>query len=131
MRMATDVNAKRITWLSLFASSGTLLCCALPIGLVTLGLGATVAAVSSNLPFLATLTEHKGWFFGTSGVLLVISAWLTSQSAESCPSDPESAALCERARTWNRRVLWTSAAIWGLGFFAAYLALPLRILLDR
>lgn len=131
MRMATDVNAKRITWLSLFASSGTLLCCALPIGLVALGLGATVAAVSSNFPFLATLTEHKGWVFGTSGVLLVISGWLTSQTAQSCPSDPELAALCERARTWNRRVLWTSAAIWGLGFFAAYLALPLRILLER
>ena len=131
MRMTTDVNAKRITWLSLFASSGTLLCCALPIGLVTLGLGATVAAVTSNVPFLVILAEHKGWVFGVSGVLLVISAWLAYRAAQSCPSDPELAALCERARIWNRRMFWASASIWGLGFFAAYLALPLRILLAR
>ncbi len=35
-----------VTWLTLFASTGTLICCALPILFVTLGLGATVAALT-------------------------------------------------------------------------------------
>jgi hypothetical protein len=129
--MPTAVNEKRLTWLSLFASFGTLLCCALPIGLVALGLGATVAAISSNLPFLVTLTVHKGWVFAASGALLAISAWLMFRPGRSCPADPEIAALCERTWAWSRRVFWTSASIWSLGFFAAYLALPLRIWLDR
>jgi hypothetical protein len=30
-----------VTWLTLFASTGILVCCALPIMLVTLGMGAT------------------------------------------------------------------------------------------
>ena len=53
-------------WLTLFVASGTLICCALPIILVTLGLGATVAALSSNAPFLVILTLHKVWVFGGS-----------------------------------------------------------------
>ena len=39
-------------WLVLFASSTTLICCALPILLVTLGLGAVSAALFANIPGL-------------------------------------------------------------------------------
>ncbi|NNE88804.1 MAG: hypothetical protein HKN27_12065 [Silicimonas sp.] len=128
--MTTHIDEKRLTVLSLFASLGTLICCALPIALVTLGLGATVAAISGNFPFLITLSLHKGWVFAASGALLAISAWLTFRPGRSCPADPELAALCERTWVWNRRLFWASAAVWGVGFFAAYLALPVRTWLD-
>src|SRR6266481_4023744 len=55
---------------SLFTSFGTLLCCALPSLLVLLGLGATVASVLSGAPWLVTLSRHKNWVFGISGVLI-------------------------------------------------------------
>lgn len=54
-------------WLVLFASTGTLLCCALPIILVSLGMGAVVASMASNLPFLIKLSMYKEWMFAGSG----------------------------------------------------------------
>jgi hypothetical protein len=119
-----------VTWLTLFASTGTLICCALPIILVTLGLGTTVATLTSTFPFLITLSEHKAWVFAFSAIMLGFSGWLLYRSGRSCPSDPEAAALCETAHLWNRRIYWTSVTIWCIGAFAAYLALPLRMWLE-
>lgn len=119
-----------VSWLTLFATTGTLICCALPIALVTLGMGATVASLTSNFPFLITLSLHKAWIFAGSGLMLTLSAWLLYRPGRACPADPVLAALCERVFRWNKRVYWTSVVIWGIGFFAAYLALPLRIGLD-
>lgn len=115
------------SWLALFTSTGTLICCALPITLVSLGMGATVAALTSSFPFLVTLSEHKAWIFAISGILLLVSGWLTYRSGRTCPADLRLAALCERAQRWNRRVLGVSAAIWALGFLAAYVLLPVRV----
>jgi len=125
-----DTKETGLTWLALFTSTGTLLCCALPITLVTLGMGATVAAITSNFPFLVTLSQHKIWIFGVSGVLLAASGWLLYRPGRACPSDPQLGRLCNRSQVWNRRVYWTSLIIWGIGFFTAYLALPLRQWLD-
>jgi len=49
----------RWAWLVLFAFSTTLVCCALPILLVSLGLGAVSASLFANLPFLVTLAQYK------------------------------------------------------------------------
>lgn len=119
-----------LSWLTLFAASGTLICCAIPIVLVTLGLGATVAALSSSFPVLITISQHKVWVFSGSGALLLLSGWLMYRPGRACPADPELARVCTRAQVWNRRIYWTSVIIWGVGFFAAYLVLPLRIWLD-
>ena len=130
--MSGDSRLKEghVTWLTLFASTGTLICCALPIILVTLGLGATVAALTSTFPFLISLSEHKSWVFAFSALMLMLSGWLLYRSGRSCPADPEAAALCKTAQRWNRRIYWGSVTIWGVGAFAAYLALPLRIWLE-
>ena len=119
-----------LSWLTLFAASGTLICCAIPIVLVTLGLGATVAALSSSFPVLITISQHKVWVFSGSGALLLLSGWLMYRPGRACPADPELARVCARAQVWNRRIYWTSVIIWSAGFFAAYLVLPLRIWLD-
>lgn len=125
-----QMQGSGVSWLTLFASTGTLICCALPIILVTLGLGATVAALTSAFPVLITLSQHKVWVFAVSGILLGISGWLLYRPARRCPSDPALGALCEKTRLRNGRVYWTSVTLWGIGFFAAYLTLPLRIWLE-
>lgn len=114
-------------WLTLLASGTTLVCCALPIALVTLGFGATVAALTSALPALVVLSDHKAWLFGGSAALMAVTAWSLWRPGRACPADPALAARCERGLRWNRRLLAVSAGIWAVGFFAAYLALPLRI----
>jgi len=115
-----------VSWLTLFASTGTLVCCAIPIVLVTLGLGATVAAMTSSFPAIVMLGEQKAWVFGLSAFLLVASTWLLYRPGRACSADPAEAQMCNRAHTWNRRVLGLSMVFWSLGFFAAFLALPLR-----
>ncbi len=116
-----------VGWLTLFATTGTLLCCALPIVLVTLGLGATVAALTSSFPILIALTQHKIWIFTGSGALLVLSGWLMYRPGRTCPADPALGVLCKRAQVWNRRIYLSSVSIWAIGFIAAYVLLPIRI----
>ncbi len=111
-------------WL-VFASSATLICCALPIMLVALGLGAVSAALFANLPFLVILAQHKIWLFAGSGLLLAASAWAIWRPGRACPADPELAELCARADRWNRRWFKVAAVLWTIGFAAAYLSLPL------
>lgn len=129
-RKAAMLKESSMTYLTLFASSGTLICCALPIILVSLGLGATVAALTSDFPLLVTIAEYKTWVFLGSGGLLLMSGWLMYRSGRACPTEPELARLCQKTQTWNRRIYWTSITLWGIGFSAAYLALPIRIWLD-
>ena len=119
-------------YLSLFTSLSTLLCCALPSLLVLFGLGATVASFLSVAPWLVTLSRHKAWVFAASGALIALNAIYVYRIAprlrgelESCaPDDPTA---CETADRVSRAVLWTSAVIYFVGFFTAYMLGPLLI----
>ena len=113
-------------WLLLFTTTGTLLCCAIPIVLVTLGLGATVASMASAAPWIITLSQYKGWMFAVSGLLISLSYWAVNRPGRACPTDPELAAACESADRWNKRFLWVSGGMWCIGFLAAY-GLPLLL----
>jgi len=120
-------TTRRWGWLVLFASSTTLVCCALPILLVSVGLGAVSASLFANVPFLVTFAQYKTWMFGASGGLLAFSAWLLFRSGRACPADPELAELCEKAQRWNIKLFWASIGIWAVGLGTAYLALPVYL----
>lgn len=104
---------------------GTLVCCALPITLVSLGAGGVMAALLGTAPWLVALSSHKGWVFLGAGVLLAANYWalyrsggVACQPGGAChPSHP--------LGRWLRRVYWGSVVLFGVGFFAAYLSLPL------
>ena len=115
-----------LRWLTLFITSGTLLCCALPILLVSMGFGAVVASVNYNVPGLIFLAEHKMWTLGLSALLLIFLAWVIWRPNQTCPTDPELAKHCQTAKRWNQRIFWLSIAIWNIGFFFSVLLLPLR-----
>ncbi len=108
------------SWLLLFTTWGTLICCAIPITLVSLGLGAALATMASSAPWLVTLSMYKGWMFSISGGLIALSAWAVYRPGRACPVDPTLAAACERADTWNRRFIWLSGVMWSIGFVSAY-----------
>jgi len=114
------------TWLALFASTGTLICCALPIALVSLGLGAVVASATFRFPFLVTLSEHSILMFGGSSILLVVAAWFVFFRPLQCPADPLLARQCRQARAWNQRIWWLSAVLWSLGFSARFVLPALK-----
>lgn len=131
MKQNNSTRISRLGWLGLFTSLGTLLCCALPILLVTMGFGAVVATVTSQSPWLVTLVEQKLWMFSISGGLLALSAWVIWAQRKTCPADPDLALYCQQAKRWNLRLFWVALTIWTVGFFAAYLALPLRIWIEN
>ena len=114
------------SWLLLFTTSGTLLCCAIPITLVSLGLGTVVATMASTAPWLITLSQYKSWMFLISALLIGLATWAVYRPGRLCPTDPELAAACQRADIWNRRFIWLSGGMWLVGFIAAY-GLPLLL----
>jgi mercuric ion transport protein len=129
-------SARRSGWLSyfsLFTSVSTLLCCALPSLLVLLGLGATVASVLSSLPWLVTLSHHKGWTFAVSGFLIALSFvnmyYLAPKlRKDACDADDPSA--CADVSRLSKVLLWVSAGIYVTGFFVAYVLGPILTKLD-
>lgn len=82
------------TLLTLFTSGGTLVCCALPITLVTLGFGSAVIGLTGAFPWLITLSQHKAWVFAVSATLLVFGGWMIHHRGRSCPADPRLGRLC-------------------------------------
>lgn len=115
-----------LRWLTLFITSGTLLCCALPILLVSLGFGAVVASLNYNIPGLVFLAEHKFWTLSLSASLLLFLAWVIWRPNQACPTDLDLAIHCQKAKRWNQRIFWLSVGIWVVGFFFSVLLLPLR-----
>lgn len=126
--MAVDkirLKESSVSILTLFTSAGTLVCCALPILLVTLGMGAAVASLTTSAPWLVTLSEHKAWVFAVSFIMLLLCAWFIYRPGRSCPADAALARTCARVDRINRWIYWFSVAVWLIGFFAAFLLSPL------
>lgn len=110
-------------WLSLFASTGTLFCCALPSLLVAIGMGATMAGLVSAVPQLVWLSQYKALVFTLSGALTALAALLTYKNRNApCPIDPIQAAACAKSRKWSIWVLSLSCSLWIIGAFFAFLA---------
>lgn len=107
-------------WTLLFTTSATLVCCALPLLFVSLGMGSAVASIASAAPWLIKLSLYKDWVFAISGVLIVLAAWSVMRSDRVCPTDPALAQVCATTDKWNKRFILLSAALWCIGFFAAY-----------
>ena len=112
--------------LALFGSAGTLLCCALPALLVSLGMGAAVAGLVTAVPQITWLSDHKRWVFGVSGALIVASGYMQWRGRNApCPADPQLAAACRRLRAVSWVILGIAGATWMVGFFFAFLAVRL------
>jgi mercuric ion transport protein len=127
--VAAPTSARRRTgllnYLSLFTSVGTLLCCAIPSLLVLLGLGASVGAMFSAVPWLVTLSRHKMWVFTFSAVLIAASFVHTyvvapRLKARGTACSPDNKA-CESASRFSVILLWTSAVLYLIGFFTAFM----------
>jgi hypothetical protein len=121
------VKTKHLSLLSLFSSGGTLICCALPALLVSLGAGAVMASLVSSVPQIVWFSEHKLGVFIFAGIMLSISGLLQWQARSlPCPSDKELAELCNKTRVNSLRVYFFSVCIFLVGGFMAFIA-PLLI----
>ena len=109
--------------LSLFASTGTLLCCALPALLVTLGMGAALAGFVSAVPWITAITDYKLAIFIGAGFMLGLSSVMQWRGRYApCPADPAKAKACMRLRKISAIITGLSIVIYLIGFFFAFLA---------
>lgn len=109
--------------LSLFTSMGTLICCALPALLVTLGMGAALAGFVGAVPWITALSEYKAWVFAGAGIMLTLSAFMQWRGRHApCPADPVKAKACMRLRQLSWAILIFSIIVYLVGFFFAFLA---------
>jgi mercuric ion transport protein len=130
-----QVRSGALGYLSLFTSIGTLLCCALPSLLVLFGLGATVASVLSEAPWLVSLSHHKNWVFIVAGLLITSNlAYVYGAApklrARNGACDPNDPAACRTASRFSRFVLWCSITLYLTGCFTAYLLGPILMWFD-
>jgi len=117
------VKTKYLSLLTLFTSGGTLICCALPALLVSLGAGAVMASAVSSVPQIVWLSEHKLGVFIFAGVMLSISGLLQWQARSlPCPSDKELAELCNKTRVTSLRIYIFSVSVFLIGGFMAFVA---------
>lgn len=106
---------------SLFASSSTLVCCALPALLVGVGAGAALSSLVSAVPQLVWLSEHKEALFSFAGLMLVASGVLQWRNRFApCPIDPVLRQSCLRTRKAATRMWGVSVAIYAVGGWFAF-----------
>jgi hypothetical protein len=129
MQILTKIKEDFVSIGSLFTSVSTLLCCALPSLLVALGMGAVVAGLASDLPWLIALSKYKGWTFLVAGTMIGFNFWLFygRKREQTCEIDEYgNETACDTAARWSKAILWFSFGLYLLGLFSAYLLLPIQ-----
>ncbi|MEP1231526.1 MAG: hypothetical protein ABJG88_12695 [Litorimonas sp.] len=108
--------------IALLTSLSTLICCTLPAVMITLGMGAALSSLTSNVPQLIWLSAHKPLVFGGSFILLGF-AWLARYLTRNmpCPADPVMARTCTRLRKFGGWILYSGFVVWAVGAFSAFI----------
>jgi len=120
---ATSKKSVIIPLISLFTSFGTLICCALPALLVTIGSGAVLAGLISNVPQLLILSKYKIFIFSIAGILIFIGGivrWVNRNAP--CPIDPVEAKLCSNIRIFTKYIYIASIILFLIGGFFVFIA---------
>ncbi len=106
---------------SLFATSSTLVCCAIPALLVTLGAGAALSSLVSIFPQVVWLSEHKTVLFVSAGAMMLASGWLQWRNRSApCPTDPRLRDACLTTRKTSAFVYGLSVLLYVVGGWFAF-----------
>lgn len=109
--------------LSLFASAGTLVCCALPALFVTLGAGAALAGLVGEFPQLVWLSTYKLYVFAFAAFMLTLAGIMQWRARNApCPVDPAQAKACTRLRRISLGIYIFSVLMFLTGSFFAFVA---------
>lgn len=116
------MNEKAANFFSLFASSSTLICCALPSLFVVLGAGASFASLLTVFPFLIVLSQYKLAISLTALTTIALAGFAHYKTAHlPCPADPELGRACLQSRRLARLVYYVSVSIFAFATIFTYL----------
>ena len=125
-----SVSQRVVSVLTLFTSTGTLLCCALPAALATFAGGTAVIALTSAVPWLIPLSRYKDWIFLTATLMLLVNGILILRPKGALACSVTGGEGCEVAGRFTKFMFWTSTATVGVGAFFSYAVVPLLRLLE-
>lgn len=98
------------------------ICCILPTLLLTLGTGSVSVNLLGIAPWIILLFKYKIFVFIISGLFIVISGNLCfKERNDCCHNNRNKAIIC----VFNKVFYFISVATWLIGFFFAFVALPL------
>jgi hypothetical protein len=121
-------KSRHASRLSLLTSASTLVCCALPALMVTLGAGAALSSLISVMPQLVWLSKYKTAIFGVAFVMLLFAGLLQWQARKApCPPDSALAAACQKTR---RNALITYLCSWLILLTGAWFAFIAPLLME-
>lgn len=116
------MNDKSANLLSLFASTSTLICCALPAFFVAIGAGATFVSIVSTFPFLIVVSQHKIYVILFALIMIGIAGYINYKTYNMpCPLDSEIAKLCLRTRKRSRIIYYLSVALFSFTIILNYI----------
>ena len=116
------MNERAANFFSLFASSSTLICCALPSLFVVLGAGASFASLLTVFPFLIVLSQYKLAISLTAFTTIALAGFAHYKTARlPCPADPELGRVCLQSRRRARLVYYVSVSIFTFATIFTYL----------
>ena len=108
-------------FLSLFASSSTLICCALPTIFILIGAGATFANIISIFPFLIIISKYKFAITISSLLILSFAGYINYRTYYlPCPSDPELGRICLKTRKRSRSIYYLSVGLFSFATIFTY-----------
>ena len=113
---------KSANFISLFASSSTLICCALPAVFIIVGAGATFASIISVFPFLVVISKYKVSITLVSLLILVFAGYINYRTYYlPCPADPELGRICLQTRKRSRSIYYFSVTLFTFATIFTYL----------
>jgi len=116
------MDDKTTNFLSLFASSSTLICCALPAIFVAIGAGASFASLITVFPFLIVLSQYKVYITLCALVMIAIAGYVNYKTYHMpCPADPELGRMCMQTRQKSRYLYYFSVVLFIFATIFTYL----------
>ena len=122
---------KALSVVTLFTSSGTLLCCVLPAVVATIAGGAAVSSMLSAFPFLIPLSMNKEWIFLIAAILISINGYMVFKPNQEVVCDVDKGEDgCEVTGRFNKRMFYISVTVLAVGAFFAYALVPILVYFD-
>jgi hypothetical protein len=120
--MLEKIKLMKLGLMTLFISSSTLICCALPALFVAVGAGATLASLTNVFPQLIIISQYKVLIsFITLIILLVAGLIIKKSEAMPCPVDPNLRTICLKTRKNSKTLYYLSVIIFASASVFTYL----------
>lgn len=108
--------------ITLLSSSSSLVCCAIPALLVSLGAGSALASIVSIFPQITWISENKDAIFALSAIMLLLGGLLQWRVRnDPCPTDPGLKRSCAQTRNTSKIMYFVSVIILLVGAWFAYI----------